>query len=298
VADGWIFKRTGIRERRWAAPENAVSEFAVRAADMALRQAGVPRARIGLTLLATSTPDHLLPPTAPLLAHRLGLTGSGAVDLTGACAGFLYAFVLAEAFVRATRNAALVVAANILSRRIDMDDRTTAALFADGAGAVVLAPSDRPDAGLIASSLSSDGEAYGLIQVPAGDHRLPFGLHTCACQTRIQIRDGRGVFVRAVAMMVASCRAVLDKAALPSASITHFVPHQANVRIIEAVANRLSLTPAQVLSTVAEFGNSSAATIPLSLSWSSARRAYRRGDTMLLAAAGAGMTGGAAIYRW
>ncbi|QRG08383.1 beta-ketoacyl-ACP synthase III [Xanthobacter dioxanivorans] len=300
LAAGWIESRTGIRARRYAAAGEAVSDIALPAAEMALEMAhaacGLPRAMIGLTLLATSTPDHLLPPTAPLLAYRLGLPASGAADLTGACAGFLYAYVLAEGFVRASGQAALVVAANILSRRIDPQDASTSALFADAAGAVVIAPADRAGTGLLASRLASDGSGYDLIQIPDSGSRRTGGEERAGVP-RMVMRDGRAVFQRAVAMMGDACRHVLDQAGLTPDEVTHFVPHQANGRIVSAVADRLGIAPARTLSTLAEFGNSSAATLPFTLSACAGARGYGEGDVLLMAAAGAGLTGGAALVR-
>ncbi|MFG1242609.1 beta-ketoacyl-ACP synthase III [Xanthobacter sp. V7C-4] len=296
LTEGWIVGRTGIRERRVAAPHEAVSDLAFAAAEKALADAGIPKAAIGLTLLATSTPDHLLPPTAPLLAHRLGLPASGAVDLTGACAGFLYALVLADGFVRTTGRAVLVAAANILSRRVDPSDPSTAALFADAAGAVVLAPSPREGAGVVGSCLASDGSGYDLIQIPDSGSRLSATGQAGA--GRMVMREGRTVFSRAVAMMAASCRTALEEAALTLDDVTHFLPHQANARIITAVAERLGISPERTLSSVADYGNSSAATVPFTLSALRATRAYGAGDVLLIAAAGAGLTGGAAVFRF
>lgn len=293
---GWIERRTGIRARRHAGPDEAVSDLACAAAEMALSRSDLPRGAIGLTLLATSTPDHLLPPTAPLLAHRLGLTAGGAVDLTGACAGFLYALVLADGFVRASGRPALVAAANILSRRIDPDDRNTAALFADAAGAVVLAPSERPDSGLLASALSADGAGYDLIQIPGSGTRR--GPDAAAGTGHMVMRDGRAVFSRAIEMMAHGCRSVLAEAGLGMSDVTHFAPHQANGRIVAALEERLAMTPGRTLSSFEDFGNSSAATIPFTLSLRATERDYRDGDVLLMAAAGAGLTGGAALFRF
>src|SRR3984957_4641575 len=146
LESGWIERRTGIRARRWAAPHEALTDLAMKAGDMALDDAGIARDDVALTLLATSTPDHLLPPSAPLLTHQLGLSNSGAIDLTGACSGFLYALALADGFVRTQGKPVLIVAANILSRRINPEERDSAVLFADAAGAMVLAPSTSPEA--------------------------------------------------------------------------------------------------------------------------------------------------------
>jgi 3-oxoacyl-[acyl-carrier-protein] synthase-3 len=291
---GWVEPRTGIRTRRWAAADETLSGLALPAASQALEEAGTRGRDVGLLLLATSTPEHLLPPTAPLLAHRLGLPDCGAVDLTGACAGFLYALVLADAHVRASGRAVLVVAANILSRRLDMRDRNTVPLFADAAGAILLAPEASGEAGLIAATLTSDGAGYPLIQVAApgtppgsGDDASP----------RIVMRNGRDVYVRAVRMMTDACVATLRKAGTSAKHVAHFVPHQANARMMSAVADELGIDPTRMAASIAQYGNSSAATIPLTLSVARQQRSYRRGELVLLAAAGAGLTGGAALYR-
>lgn len=171
---GWIERRTGIRARHWAEDGETLSGLAAEAGRIALDDAAIAQSEIALTLLATSTPDHLMPPSAPLLAHRLGLERSGAIDLAGACSGFLYALTLADGFVRAHGRAVLVVAANILSRRINPAERASAVLFADAAGAVVLAPSTNGRSGLLAADLASDGSGYGLINIPAGGSNRPF----------------------------------------------------------------------------------------------------------------------------
>jgi len=169
---GWIERRTGIRERRWAARDETLTDMAMKAGAMALDNAGLPHNSVALVILATSTPDHLLPPSAPLLAHKLGLENCGGIDLAGACSGFLYALVLADGFVKNFRKPVLVVAANILSRRINMEERNTAILFADAAGAVLLAPSSDPHVGLRGSALTSDGGSYSLISIPTNDTRM------------------------------------------------------------------------------------------------------------------------------
>ncbi len=294
---GWIERRTGIVARRYAADGEALTDLAAHAGDMALAESGIERSRVALTLLATSTPDHLLPPSAPLLAHRLGLAGSGAIDMAGACAGFLYALVLADAFVRAHGAPVLVVAANILSRRINPADRSSSVLFADAAGAVVLAPSDRPGSGVQGASLAADGSGYDLIQIAAGGSRRPFAPDVAIEDTLMTIADGKAVFTRAVDMMVATSRAALEQAGLAVADIDCFIPHQANARIMAAVAQRLGVPEDKMVSTIAEYANSSAATIPFSLS-SAARGRLRPGAKILMCAAGAGLTGGAVVLRF
>jgi 3-oxoacyl-[acyl-carrier-protein] synthase-3 len=293
---GWILRRTGIEERRYAAPEQALTDIALPAAEMALDQSGLARADVALTLLATSTPDHLLPPSAPLLAHRLGLSRSGGIDLAGACAGFLYALTLADAFVRTHGATVLVVAANILSRRINPAERASSILFADAAGAVVVGPSADPKSGVLGAKLAADGSGYGLIQIPAGGSRRPFDPGMPIEETLMAMADGRAVFTRAVEMMVSAAQAALAGSGLGIADIDCFIPHQANGRITAAVAQRLGVAPENTVSTIAAYGNSSAATIPLSLSIAAAQGRITGGKRVLMCAAGAGLTGGAVVY--
>jgi 3-oxoacyl-[acyl-carrier-protein] synthase-3 len=292
---GWIVSRVGIKSRRYAATNEALTDLARPAAAMALRAAGAQD--IGFLLLATSTPDHLLPPSAPLLAHQLGLS-CGALDLAGACAGFLHALVLADGLVRTHGRSVLVVAANILSRRIDPADRSTSALFADAAGAVVLAPAPGGSSGVIGADLVSDGSGYDLIRIPGGGSRLPFSPALPPQDLYMQMPDGREVFTRAVETMTRSSQKALAAAGLSAGDVDHWVPHQANVRITAAVERRLGLAQAAGLSTLEDFGNSSAATIPFTLSRAGTQRGFSPGDTLLLSAVGAGLSGGAVVFRW
>ena len=292
---GWIERRTGIRSRFWATEEDTLSGLAAQAGDMALASAGIDRSDIGLLLLATSTPDHLLPPSAPLVAHRLGLGRAGAVDLTGACAGFIYALMFADAFTRLHGKAALVIAANILSRRINPAERASAVLFADAAGAVVIGPSDDADRGILGASVDSDGSRYGLIQIPAGGSNKPFHGDLDLGETRMTITDGREVFGKAVEMMTACSQDALAAAQILPQDIDRFVPHQANARIFDAVGRNLGIADEAIVKTIADYGNSSAATIPLSLSLAHQREPFRPGEKILLAAAGAGLSGGALV---
>jgi len=294
---GWIERRTGIRTRYWAGEGETLTGLAAEAGRMALEDAEIAGKEIALTLLATSTPDHLLPPSAPLLAHKLGLDMSGAIDLAGACSGFLYALTLADAFVRAHGRAVLVVAANILSRRINPAERASAVLFADAAGAVVLAPHADRDRGLLASELSSDGSGYDLIQIPAGGSSRPFGPDLAAEEFLMTMRDGREVFSRAVDLMTRTSQRALERAGLAASQIDRFVPHQANARMFDAVGSALGIDRARIVSTIETYGNSSAATIPLSLSVANQRAPLTEGEVLLLTAAGAGLAGGAVVLR-
>jgi 3-oxoacyl-[acyl-carrier-protein] synthase-3 len=292
---GWIERRTGIRARRWAAPEEALTDLAVKAGEMALEDAGIARDDVALTLLATSTPDHLLPPSASLLAHQLNLTNSGAIDLAGACSGFLYALTLGDGFVRTQGKPVLVVAANILSRRINPEERGSAILFADSAGAILLVPSSSSKTGILGVDLASDGSHYGLISIPAGGSRKPFTADMDPKELLMTMSNGKSVFSQAVRMMTRCSIRAMEQAGLAPANIDRFVPHQANVRLFEVVCKNIGLASSKTIRTIEEFGNSSAATIPLSLSLANRDRPFVSGERLLLSAAGAGLAGGSIV---
>lgn len=298
---GWIESRTGICNRRYAAVGETLTDMARHAGEMALREAEnqhcLKREDIALTVLATSTPDHLLPPSGPLLAHKLGLSRSGGIDMAGACAGFLYALSYADGFVRLHNKAVLVVAGNILSRRINPEERDSAILFADAAGAMVLAPCQDTEKGVIGLELTSDGSNYDLIHIPAGGSAKPFHPGMKAAETLMTIQDGRTVFSQAVRTMTETTETALGACGLSVSDIDHWIPHQANKRIFSKVQQNLGLTDDQLVATIAEFGNSSAGTIPFSLSYKSKARGLKDSDHLLLSAVGAGLTGGAVVMR-
>jgi 3-oxoacyl-[acyl-carrier-protein] synthase-3 len=239
-------------------------------------------------LLATSTPDQPLPPSAPLLAHRLGLT-AGAIDMTGACSGFVYALTLADAFVKTQGKAVLVVGANILSRRIDITDRASAVLFADAAGALLLGPGhhepDEMETGVLGTNLRSDGAQYGLMSIPPGE-------------TTMRIHDGPGLFKAAIETMAVCAQRALQRSGLTIGQIDRFIPHQANARVFEPLCKLLDCPVEKMVRTVTDYGNASAATIPLSLSLTHMERPFQAQETVLLTAAGAGLTGGAVVLRF
>lgn len=294
---GWIKRRTGIEERRYAADGEALSDIAVKAGDMALARAGLSRDDVGLLLLATSTPDHLLPPSSPLVAHRLGLANAGAIDMAGACAGFIYALTLADSFVRTQGTTVLVIAANILSRRINEADRASCVLFADAAGAVLLAPSTRAEAGIQGAHLAAKGEHYDLITIPGGGSRKPFSKIRDPQDVLMVMNDGKAVYAAAVDMMAECAEKALAKAGMSTGQVDHLIPHQANERMMNTLAHQLDVPTERLRSTIENFGNSSAATIPFTLSATAADQPYAAGETILMTAAGAGLTGGAAVFR-
>ena len=282
VDASWISSRTGIHRRRRVGAEGLV-DLAAGAGAKALALAGVDPADLDLLLVATFTPDRLQPHAAPLVASRLGAGTAGAIDIGAACTGFLSALSLAAAQLESGRaRAALVVGAEVLSRVIDYTDRRTAGLFGDGAGAAVLAPSGPGLIGPIA--LRSDGARGDLIQADHDD--------------RLVRMDGRATFRAAVAAMSDTTQQVVSDAGLSLEEIDLFVYHQANSRIISAVGERLCLPADRVIDCLAEYGNTSAASIPIALAEAAETGLLRRGSRVLLSAFGAGLTWGAGIVEW
>jgi 3-oxoacyl-[acyl-carrier-protein] synthase-3 len=295
LESGWIGRRTGIRQRPTACATQATSDLAIKAASEAIARSGIMTKDIGLVLLATSTPDHLLPPTAPLVAHRLGLK-AGAVDLAGACSGFVYALVLGANWADTSHSAVVVIGANILSRRVNPNDAATVSLFSDGAGAVVVVPSHPTS--LLGSYLSSDGSAYDVIGIRAGGTREPLTPESVrAGQNLMTIRRGGSLFKQAVHAMADAGNEALKRAGMHASDIAWWVPHQANIRIIEDAGALLGIPPERTVNVVAQFGNSSAATIPIALADAAARGLLKEGDHILLTAAGAGLITAGAVLR-
>jgi 3-oxoacyl-[acyl-carrier-protein] synthase III len=293
LGPGWIESRTGIRTRHYACPDQALSDLARPAAQAALHAARADLSEVGLLLLATSTPDHLLPPTAPLVAHLLGLT-CGAIDLAGACSGFLYALALADGFCRNLDRSVLVIGANLLSRRIDPAQVSTRVLFADAAAAVLLRPCKDPVRGLRAADLGSDGSRYGLIQIANGGTRMTAA---SGVPPMMHMPDGQAVFACAVDTMVQSGRRVMASAGLAPEQIDLWAPHQANVRIIDKVRSQLGLVSTRQIGSLDRHENSSAATIPLGLSLAAAEGIRLDGGPILLSAFGAGTIHASLIWQ-
>lgn len=296
LEEGWIERRTGIRARRYVSSDQALTDIALPAARMALDDADIAPADVGLTLLATSTPDHLLPPSAPLLVHKLGLPNCGGIDLAGACSGFVYALALADAYCRIHNTAVLVVAANILSRRINANERSSRVLFADAAGAVVVTPPTQQGQGVLAADLATDGAYYDLIKVPSGGSRSPYRPEMDISEFQMSLTGGQTIFAKAVNTLTHSAETLLERTGLSIDEITHWAPHQANARIVHAVADNLNIPTEKALMTLQEYGNSSAATIPFSLSKCREHRSYQQGDKILMSAIGAGFVSGSLIF--
>ena len=295
TSDEWIRTRTGIRERHVAAPEEATSDLATAAARDALRDAGLAATDLAAVIVATTSPDHQVAATAPLVASALGVTAP-AFDLNAACSGFVYALRVASGMVATGDGAVLVIGAETLTRIADPEDRSTAVLFGDGAGAVVLVPDD--DARLGPFSLGADGEGASMLWTPSGGTRRPFDAEVLADRSHYLSMRGGDVYRNAVVRMADSAREVLAQAGLEVADVDLLVGHQANVRILDAVAARLGLPNELSHISVDRHGNTSAASIPLALVDARAQGKLRDGATVLLAAFGAGLTWGACLLTW
>ncbi|WP_066269440.1 beta-ketoacyl-ACP synthase III [Hydrogenophaga palleronii] len=288
TSDDWIVERTGIRARHFVADGVLASDLAVQACQQAMAAAGAAPADIDLIIVATSTPDMVFPSTASILQHKLGITGCPVFDVQAVCSGFIYALTVADALIRAgSANKALVVGAEIFSRLLDFNDRTTCVLFGDGAGAVVLEASDTP--GILATDIHADGKHTGILCVPGhvsggqilGDPLLKM--------------DGQAVFKLAVGVLEETARAVLDKAGRTTADIDWLIPHQANIRIMQSTARKLKLPMDKVVVTVDQHGNTSAASIPLALDHAVRQGQVKKGDTLMLEGVGGGFTWGSVL---
>ncbi len=298
TSDEWITTRTGIRERRIASEEESTSTLAVQAARQALECAGVSPRQVDLIICCTATPDFLFPATACLVQHEIGAEKAGAFDLEAACAGFIYGLSVGTQFVRTgAYKTVLVVASEVLSRFIDWQDRATCVLFGDGAGAVVLQASDQPS-GLLSFVLGSHGVGGDLIKLPAGGARCPANKETVSNGGHFIKMSGQEVYRFAVRIMGDSAIEALDKAGLDYDDISLFIPHQANIRIISSIAERLRLDPAKVFIDIDKYGNTSAASIPIALCEAVEQGRVNPGDNILFVAFGAGLTSAASVVRW
>jgi 3-oxoacyl-[acyl-carrier-protein] synthase-3 len=285
VDEAWIESRTGTRERRALAEGERLTDLAVRAADAALHDAGVAAAGIDLVLVGTTSADEMSPHAAPLVAGALGIRGAAAIDLSAACTGFLSGLATAAAMIETGRaRAALVVGADGLTRYLDPDDRGTAMLFGDGAGAVVVTATDAEASTIGPVVLHSDPDGSDLIRLGRDDLRITI--------------DGPVVFRHAVRLMVEVTREAVAAAGVVLDDIDLFVYHQANSRIIRAVAGELGADPARVVDVVDRFANTSAASIPIALSVAAEEGRLRPGATVLLAAFGAGLVWGGTVVTW
>lgn len=298
TSDEWITTRTGIRERRIASEGEASSDLAFRAARCALEGAGLEPRDLDLIIVPTATPDTIFPSTACLLQDRLGATRAGAFDLSSACTGFIYGAATATGLIASGMyNTVLVTAAECMSRIVDWSDRNTCVLFGDGAGAVVFQPGDETSR-FLAFELGSDGSGGDLLKVPSSGSRMPPSLETVENREQYIKMAGGEVFKFAVRIVVDASLAVLEKCGLSPSDVDWFVPHQANIRIIDAAAKRLNLPAERVVTNVDKYGNTSAASIPLALDDLRRDGRVRKGDLVLMVGFGSGLSWASALLRW
>ena len=291
TSDEWIVERTGIRARHFAEPDVTCSDLGAEAARRALEAAGRSPADVDLIIVATSTPDMVFPSAAAILQRKLGASGCPAFDVQAVCSGFVYALTVADAMIRGGgARTALVVGAEVFSRILDFNDRTTCVLFGDGAGAVVLEASEEP--GILSTDLHADGRHVDILCVPG---------HVSGGQVigdPLLKMDGQAVFKLAVGVLDEAARAALQKAGLQTSDVDWLIPHQANVRIMQGTARKLKLPMDKVVVTVDQHGNTSAASIPLALDQAVRDGRVRRGQTLLLEGVGGGFTWGAVLLRY
>lgn len=288
TSDQWIVERTGIRARHFAAANVTSSDLALEACRSALQAAGRNASEVDLIIVATSTPDMVFPSSATILQHKLGIAGCPAFDVQAVCSGFIYALTVADALIRTgTARCALVVGAEVFSRILDFNDRTTCVLFGDGAGAVLLEASETP--GILATDIHADGKHVGLLCVPG---QVSGG---AVIGSPLLQMDGQAVFKLAVRVLDETARVTLTKAGKTATDIDWLIPHQANLRIMEGTAKKLKLSLDKLIVTVDQHGNTSAASIPLALDHAVQAGKVKKNDTLMLEGVGGGFTWGSVL---
>lgn len=298
TSDEWILTRTGIRERHIAGKGVATSDLAVEAAKNALAERGIEAGEIEAIVVATVTPDMLFPSTACLVQHKLGGKGIWGFDLSAACSAFVYALQAGAQFVQTgAHKKVLVIGADVMSSILDYTDRATCILFGDGAGAVLLEPSD-DGSGLIDFEHEVDGSGACSLYMPGGGSLHPSTHETVEKKMHYVHQDGQAVFKFAVKKMADVCETLLARNNIKASDIDCFIPHQANKRIIQATADRVGLKPESIIINIDRYGNTTAGTIPLAMQTAREEGKLKKGDLVLLASVGAGFTVGATLLRW
>jgi len=296
--DQWIIERTGIHRRHIADQNTSTSDLCCEAASMALSKAGISAEQLDLIIVATATPDMVFPATACIVQARLGASKAAAFDLEAGCSGFVYALNVGEKFLLSPNfHYVLIIGAEILSRIVDYTDRNTCVLFGDGAGATVLG-SGSDDYGILTSSIGSDGNGADLLKMPAGGSNIPASFETVENHLHYIKMNGKEVFRFASKIMGQICDELLTCCGLSYADVDLFVPHQANFRIIQTAMKRMNIGMEKTVINLNEYGNMSAASVPVALSQAAEQGRLKSGDLVLTAAFGAGLTYGGAIIRW
>lgn len=297
--DEWITTRTGIKERRILEKERGTSFMAIKAAEMVLNQRGISADEIDIIIVATVTPDQLVPATAALVQKGLNAGNCWGFDLNGGCTGFLCALTTGAQFIESgAHRKVLVIGADKMSAIVDYQDRNTCVLFGDAAGAVLLEPSEEEDLGIRDFILHLDGSGSEYLKIPAGGSLLPASLETVDQRKHYVYQDGRSVFKHAVKEMAEVSTRIMRQNDISSEDVRLFIPHQANYRIIDAAAKKMELTPEQVFVNIAQYGNTTAATIPMAMSEAHQQGMMQKGDWIILAAFGAGFTWGSMLLKW
>ena len=298
TSDEWIVERTGIKERRIAEDNQPMSDLALRAAKAALADAGVAAEDLDLIIVATLTSDRIIPSTACMIQNLLGAKHAAAFDLSAACSGFAYAASVAAQFIdTGAYKKALVIGAETLSKYINWEDRNTCVLFGDGAGAAVLGQVEE-GYGILSFDLGSDGSGGDAIQIPSSGSLMPVSKESIDQKLNLIHMNGRDVFKFAVKAMGKTVKNSLAKIDMPQEKIDWLVPHQANIRIIESAAKRLSMPMDKVIVNIHKYGNMSAACIPIALAEAAAAKRFKKGDIIALSGFGAGLTWASCIIRW
>jgi len=299
TSDEWIRERTGIRERRIVANGECNSDLSVKAIERCLEKAGVSSEEIDLIIVPTVTPDMMFPSTACVIQDKLGASKAWGFDLSGACSGFLYALSVGAQFVENGHyKKVVVVGTDVMSSIIDPQDRATCVLFGDGAGAVLLEPSENDGIGLLDFILRCDGSGGKHLNMPAGGSSMPASQETVEKRLHYVQQDGRSVFKFAVKYMAEVSKQILERNGVDVEQVKLFVPHQANLRIINSTANRLKLRNDQVAINIDRYANTTSATIPIGLCEYHEAGKIEKGDLVLLASFGAGFTWGSVLLRW
>lgn len=298
TSDEWIVERTGIKERRIAEDNQPMSDLALRAAKAALADASVAAEDLDLIIVATLTSDRIIPSTACMIQNLLGAKHAAAFDLSAACSGFAYAASVAAQFIETgAYKKALVIGAETLSKYINWEDRNTCVLFGDGAGAAVLGQVEE-GYGILSFDLGSDGSGGDAIQIPSSGSLMPVSKESIDQKLNLIHMNGRDVFKFAVKAMGKTVKNSLAKIDMPQEKIDWLVPHQANIRIIESAAKRLSMPMDKVIVNIHKYGNMSAACIPIALAEAAAAKRFKKGDIIALSGFGAGLTWASCIIRW
>ncbi len=298
TSDEWIIARTGIRERRIAEDGTGPSDLAFEASKIALKEAGVEPEQIDLILLGTVTPDYPLPSTACILQDKLKAKNAAVLDIVAACSGFIYGLSIASAFIAIGQyKNVLVIGVETLSKIVNWEDRNTCVLFGDGAGAAVVSATEE-EGGILGTFLSGDGSLANLLHIPVGGAKAPLTNENIHLKQHYISMQGSEVFKSAVRAMEDAAEHIIQKVGLSSEQIDLLIPHQANIRIIEALAKRLKLPMDKVYVNIDRYGNTSAASVPIALDEARRKGLIKKGSNTVLVAFGAGFTWGSAVIRW